>query len=188
MNLYDDDPPPPRLQPGTKLAIVLIAGCLFLALAIGITAAARSRDSSENPRPAVARSPSRPAPRPVAPTRSRSESEDDAFDAATRAEKEVAASILGFSLIVFAAIIASSLVWLLTTIFMLVWVARDARARGLDGGVWVIVLFLGHFLGLIAYLASRPAGLLSACRHCNGTHLVALRYCPHCGHRGKRQV
>ena len=35
------------------------------------------------------------------------------------------------------------------------WVARDARSRGMEPGVWVPVVLLLSWLGLIIYLVSR---------------------------------
>lgn len=68
-------------------------------------------------------------------------------------------------------------------VLMLVWVARDAKARGMDGAViWMLlVLFTGIF-GLLIYLLSRPKGNLATCNHCGNKRLTAARTCPHCGH------
>ena len=72
------------------------------------------------------------------------------------------------------------LVIFLLNIALLIWVARDARARGVDGALWVcLVLFTGP-LGLVIYLAQRPAGLLSLCDSCNNWMLDSARRCPHC--------
>jgi Phospholipase_D-nuclease N-terminal len=65
---------------------------------------------------------------------------------------------------------------------MLVWVARDAKNRGVDSpAVWVLVVLFAHFIGLIVYLCARPAGILVACAHCGNKKLAAASKCPHCG-------
>ena len=64
---------------------------------------------------------------------------------------------------------------------LLIWVARDAKARSMDGAViWMLlVLFTGIF-GLLIYLFSRPNGYLVVCNSCRNKRLAAARICPHC--------
>lgn len=72
--------------------------------------------------------------------------------------------------------------WFVVSVVLLVWVARDAKARGMDGAaIWMLLVFFTGFLGLIIYLLSRPAGLLIQCPHCQNKRLAAARACPHCG-------
>ena len=67
-------------------------------------------------------------------------------------------------------------------IAMLVWVARDAKARGMDGSVvWMIVVLLLSVVGLIIYILSRPKGDLVNCANCKNKRLQASTRCPHCG-------
>jgi hypothetical protein len=67
-------------------------------------------------------------------------------------------------------------------IAMLVWVARDAKARGMDGSVvWMIVVLLLSVVGLIIYILSRPKGDLVECPNCKNKRLQASTRCPHCG-------
>lgn len=67
-------------------------------------------------------------------------------------------------------------------IALLVWVARDAKARGMDSAVlWMILVFCTSFIGLIIYLFSRPQGNLIQCPNCNNKRLQASVKCPHCG-------
>jgi hypothetical protein len=74
------------------------------------------------------------------------------------------------------------IVYLVTLILLLAWVARDARARGVDGGaVWVLIVLCTYFLGLIVYMAARPHGKLVACQRCGNKRLMAALACPHCG-------
>ncbi len=67
-------------------------------------------------------------------------------------------------------------------IAILVWVARDAKARGLDNSIlWMLmVLFLG-LIGLVIYILARPQGLLVPCPHCGNKRLQTSVKCPHCG-------
>ena len=67
-------------------------------------------------------------------------------------------------------------------IVLLVWVARDAKARGMDNSVvWMLVVFFLGIIGLIIYLASRPKGDLVECSNCNNKRLERSATCPHCG-------
>ena len=67
-------------------------------------------------------------------------------------------------------------------IALLVWVAKDAKSRGMDTPVlWMIVVILTSVVGLIVYLLSRPKGDLVPCPKCNGRRLSTLAKCPHCG-------
>ena len=67
-------------------------------------------------------------------------------------------------------------------IALLVWVARDAKARGMDSAViWMIFVFLVPVIGLIVYVFSRPQGANVKCPHCNNSRLQTLAVCPYCG-------
>jgi Phospholipase_D-nuclease N-terminal len=67
-------------------------------------------------------------------------------------------------------------------IALLIWVARDAKSRGMDSAVlWMILVFFTNVIGLIIYLFSRPQGNLVQCAHCNNKRLQASAKCPHCG-------
>ena len=67
-------------------------------------------------------------------------------------------------------------------IALLIWVARDAKARGMDSAIlWMLlVLFLG-VLGLVIYLFARPQGNTIPCPNCGNKRLQASVKCPHCG-------
>jgi hypothetical protein len=70
------------------------------------------------------------------------------------------------------------------SIALLVWVARDAKARGMDGAViWMLVVFFTSVIGLVVYLFSRPQGYLKVCAHCGNKRLEASKTCPHCGNQ-----
>jgi len=67
-------------------------------------------------------------------------------------------------------------------IALLVWVARDAKARGMDSAVlWMILVMVTSVLGLIIYLFSRPQGNVVRCQSCGNNRLQASAKCPHCG-------
>ncbi len=67
-------------------------------------------------------------------------------------------------------------------IALLVWVARDAKARGMDSAVlWMLLVFFTSFIGLVIYLLSRPQGNVIPCANCGNKRLQASVKCPHCG-------
>jgi len=66
-------------------------------------------------------------------------------------------------------------------IALLVWVARDAKARGMDSAVlWMVLVMFTSVVGLIIYIFSRPQGNLVQCEHCQNKKLQASAQCPHC--------
>lgn len=82
---------------------------------------------------------------------------------------------IGVIIFIFLAILAIN-------IAILVWVARDAKARGLDNSVlWMILVMVTGPIGLIIYIYSRPKGLLVPCSSCGNKRLEASATCPHCG-------
>jgi len=67
-------------------------------------------------------------------------------------------------------------------IALLVWVARDAKSRGMDSAViWMILVLFTSIIGLIIYIFSRPQGILMQCSSCGNNRLQASAKCPHCG-------
>lgn len=67
-------------------------------------------------------------------------------------------------------------------IALLVWVARDAKARGMDSAViWMLFVFFVPLLGLIVYAFSRPQGTTVMCAECGNKRLQVSAKCPHCG-------
>lgn len=67
-------------------------------------------------------------------------------------------------------------------IALLVWVARDAKSRGLDNSVlWMILVLVTGVVGLIIYIFSRPKGELVRCPQCGNSRLQVSAKCPHCG-------
>ncbi|HCA43208.1 MAG TPA: hypothetical protein DEP28_08145 [Bacteroidetes bacterium] len=73
------------------------------------------------------------------------------------------------------------IIWFGLCIALLVWVARDAKARGMDSSVlWMILVLITGPIGLLIYIFSRPQGNLIQCSHCNNKRLQASAKCPHC--------
>ena len=67
-------------------------------------------------------------------------------------------------------------------IALLVWVARDAKARGMDNSVlWMALVLFTSVLGLVIYIFSRPQGELVQCPHCGNKRLASSARCPTCG-------
>jgi hypothetical protein len=169
---YDYDTPAPRMQTGTKFALILIGACLLGGIVFGIAALAHRSEPEPEAKSVRQRPP--PASRPVQPS-------DPPADRQSSRLAESDDPILGRT----AAWLVGVLIFLLTLILIIAWVVRDARARGTDGAIWVIVLLASHVLGLLVYLASRPAGQLVPCVHCGNPRLQSMRLCPVCG-RGKQ--
>jgi hypothetical protein len=67
-------------------------------------------------------------------------------------------------------------------IALLVWVAKDAKNRGMDNAVlWLILVALTGLIGFIIYILVRPQGSLTTCPHCANKRLQVSAKCPHCG-------
>jgi len=71
---------------------------------------------------------------------------------------------------------------LVLNIALLVWVARDAKARGMDSAIlWMLLVFFTSVIGLVIYILARPQGNLIRCARCGNQRLQASAACPHCG-------
>ena len=87
----------------------------------------------------------------------------------------IACGCLGFFGMVMVGVLALN-------IALLIWVARDAKSRGLPNDIlWMILVMLTGIIGLIIYLFTRPQGNLVACAHCGNKRLQVSAKCPHCG-------
>ena len=81
-----------------------------------------------------------------------------------------------------AAMILIPLIFFALNIALLVWVARDAKSRGMDSSVlWMVLVMFTSVIGLLIYIFSRPQGNLVQCPSCNNKRLQASAKCPHCG-------
>lgn len=74
------------------------------------------------------------------------------------------------------------LIALAINIFILIWVYRDAKARGMDNAVlWLVIVLFTGLLGLIIYLVVRPKGDTTPCASCGKKRMAGLTVCPNCG-------
>lgn len=74
------------------------------------------------------------------------------------------------------------LVGLAIWIFLIIFVYKDAKARGMDNAVLLtIVTALTGLLGFVIYLLMRPKGNLVLCPSCQKKRLEGSAKCPHCG-------
>ncbi len=79
-------------------------------------------------------------------------------------------------------LIGIPIVFIALNIALLVWVARDAKARGMDSAVlWMVLVMFTSVIGLIIYIFSRPQGNVVQCQHCGNKRLQVGARCPHCG-------
>ncbi len=68
-------------------------------------------------------------------------------------------------------------------IALLIWVARDAKSRGMDSSIlWMFLVMFTSFIGLLIYIFARPQGELVQCGSCRGMRLKISAVCPHCHH------
>ena len=87
----------------------------------------------------------------------------------------VACGCLGFFGVIVVGILALN-------IALLIWVAKDAKSRGMDNSViWMILVMLTGIIGFIIYIFTRPQGNLVPCPHCGNKRLQVSAKCPHCG-------
>jgi len=97
--------------------------------------------------------------------------------------REEPSTFLGIAVTVWIFLLCLFIAYWVGVILLLAWVARDARARSVDGGgVWVIAILLTGWIAFLVYLASRPYGMLVVCQYCSNKRLHAAVKCPHCGH------
>jgi len=83
---------------------------------------------------------------------------------------------------VMAVFVAGLIAIVVLNIALLVWVARDAKARGMDSAVvWMLLVMFTGLLGLLIYIFSRPQGNVLPCPTCGNKRLQASARCPHCG-------
>jgi len=182
--MYEDDfdyPPPRRMQPGTKLALGIIGASLIGILIVAIVAVAhQSSPTAETQQVRTKQPASRPS---YSPPRRQREPEDRPSEAAKEVEASAAAgtAFLGLSMAFLIGLVLLPVLIVVAQILILVWVVKDARARGAEGGIWLIIVLLAPIIGLLVYVASRPPGLLVPCSHCGNRRLDYLRVCPICG-------
>ena len=80
-----------------------------------------------------------------------------------------------------------SIGFLVSSVGMLIWVARDSRNRGMETvASWITPILLTNIVAFLVYFLSRPQGKLVNCRHCQHRCLENASTCPHC--RRKKPV
>lgn len=73
-------------------------------------------------------------------------------------------------------------VYFVLNMALCVWVARDAKARGMDSAVlWMLLVLFTSLIGLFLYLFSRPQGNTISCSNCGNEKLQAAIRCSYCG-------
>jgi hypothetical protein len=78
--------------------------------------------------------------------------------------------------------IVGPLVWVAAGVILLIWVYKDAKARGDQNAViWIVVMLLAGPVGALVWLLARPKGNIVPCAGCKNGKLEALAKCPHCG-------
>lgn len=79
-------------------------------------------------------------------------------------------------------LISTLLFMILSVVFISIWVYRDAKQRGLQAGLWtVLVLLGGNFIGLIIYLLIGRKQQMVICEGCGGKTAIGSSFCPVCG-------
>ena len=73
------------------------------------------------------------------------------------------------------------LLGLAVSIYIMVWVYKDAKSRGTEPILWLVLVFFTGLIGLLIYYFVRPQGVLTACHNCGKPKLDVLPQCPHCG-------
>jgi len=46
-------------------------------------------------------------------------------------------------------------VWFIVAILLCIWVYRDAKSRGMNGALWLIIVLIAGIIGLIIYIVVR---------------------------------
>lgn len=73
---------------------------------------------------------------------------------------------------------------LLSVTFAGIWVYKDAKQRGLQAGLWTLLVILsGNFIGLILYLVIGRKNSASACGKCGARFNTLGEFCPSCGEK-----
>jgi hypothetical protein len=132
------EPEPVPRGAGCSPQALLVAGVLLAVLLAcgGIVEFAGIGDSKPKPKP-------QPAARAA---------DVDDFTAALRAA-EADANKAAAGVMLWA--VGATVVYLAFSVAFCLWVFKDAKARGLDGALWVLIVFVGGLVGLLLYLVVR---------------------------------
>jgi heme/copper-type cytochrome/quinol oxidase subunit 2 len=88
----------------------------------------------------------------------------------------------------------SLIVWFIINVLLCVWIYRDAESRGMNGALWLIIVFISGIIGLIVYLivrgekTRRPSPYTAPspvrkCPYCGREIDVSANFCPYCGNK-----
>jgi hypothetical protein len=156
-------------------------GLLLLVVVAGVSAYAIARHSSKNSTAASSVAVSHEAMPPI----EKPANEDSPFAILSQLQQGGGAdSILGIgstikSFLYWTTVI--SVLFLASSIVMLIWMAKDSRNRGMESiATWIMPILLTNILAFLVYFFSRPRGQLANCRHCNNRCLENALTCPHC--------
>lgn len=103
----------------------------------------------------------------------------------------------GQSILMFGVVWVSVLIALfIGGVLLCIWVYRDAQKRGMNGALWLIIVLIGNFIGLIIYLvvrepktkieagpypSSAPSPTARYCKYCGNPLSPDAKFCPKCG-------
>jgi hypothetical protein len=78
-------------------------------------------------------------------------------------------------------LLIGSIALFILNLIPLVWVAKDAKIRGVDEpDFWIALVLFFSVIGLAGYLICRPKGPIVTCPHCGHRRRQAIAACPHC--------
>ncbi|NMA85747.1 MAG: hypothetical protein GX968_00300 [Tissierellia bacterium] len=82
----------------------------------------------------------------------------------------------------FVALLIALIPLILSKIFIASWVYKDAKSRGLDPHLWVVlILFFSGSLAFLLYILVIRDEKTITCENCNFTQSAKLSYCGRCG-------
>jgi ABC-type transport system involved in multi-copper enzyme maturation permease subunit len=83
--------------------------------------------------------------------------------------------------------------WFVVGILICLWVYRDAKSRGMEGALWVLIVLVANVIGLIVYLIVReerkPPSKVPTyyerqprfCSNCGSELKPNAKFCSNCG-------
>ena len=83
--------------------------------------------------------------------------------------------------------------WFIAGILLCLWVYNDAKSRGMEGALWVLIVLVANVVGLIVYLMvreeNRPRPQISTysgrqtrfCSNCGSGLALNTKFCSNCG-------
>ena len=173
---------------GTRAGIIAGGIVLALVIVVGVVALVKVSDSGDDKKPQAkgaqpaAKAPPQKPAQPGAPALPPKPAEVHDLTPQEAAASAGAGFLgLGISFAFTAMFCSIPLLYLAAVILMLAWVVKDARARNMDGAIWVLIILISGPVGLIVYVVSRPVGVLVPCPGCGNKRLMVSRLCPHCG-------